>query len=132
MGCSTHTCMCGCSPPRPCVSTGPKKARTTPNAPGAVDAATPSGAPSLCAAGSAPSTCSRNSSIIRWNTVAWLTGSAATRRSISTADGISGASCSIRRHRPTSAPSYSRLITRLRRSAGFTVVKTSGAPNSSR
>ena len=58
------------------------------------------------------------------------TGSAATRRSMSRVEGITGAVSSSSRHRCTEAPSYIRDTIRFRVSAMFGVVNTRGGPKS--
>ena len=62
--------------------------------------------------------------------MACATGSAATLRSISSVDGIAGASSSSSRQPATSAPSYVRDTITLRVSAMFGVVSTRGGPKS--
>ena len=101
MGLRTQTCVCGCNPPRPCVSTGPKYACTHPQTPGCPEDATPS-AQSVWS--STRRTCCRKSLIITSKNTACETGSRATTRSISRTAGISGASCSKMRQELTSSP----------------------------
>ena len=92
-----------------------------------MDEATPSQKPRL-RPGSAPSMCLQNKSNMTWEKMAWLTGSLATRRSISALLGSCGSSSSSRRHRAISRPSYSKDMRGCFVSATFMVVNTSGAP----